>query len=74
MKIYQVPTRRDPSDGGDEHTGYFYTLSKREANKVFKEQGAQPELNDKVRELELAMNKYDIVRFLNAHCSHPDNG
>lgn len=75
MKIYKVPTRLDPNEGmGDDHTGYYFTSSKRDANNVFKIQGAQPELNDQIEELELAMNKHDIIRFLNVHCSHPDNG
>jgi hypothetical protein len=70
MIIYKVPTRGD----GDEHSGYSYHFSKREAKNKFKESGASTERGDEVEELELAMNKHDILRFLNLHCAHPDNG
>lgn len=73
MKIYKVP-KRDYKPSSDEHTGYFYTTSKREANKFFKENGADPTIGDEIEELTLAMNKWDVVRFLNTHASHPDNG
>lgn len=86
MKIYQVPKRTlvEPefselnegweTGSGDEHAGYFYTLSKREAYKVFKNCGADPAVGDKITEINVAMNKYDIVAMLNQHASHPDNG
>ncbi len=73
MKIYKVP-KRNNGLSGDEHTGYYYTTSKREATAFFKENGADPAMGDKIQELTLAMNKWDVIRFLNAHCSHPDNG
>lgn len=71
MKIYKVPHRELD---GDEHSGYSYHLSKREAQKTFKEAGANPNRGDEIEELELAMNKHDVIDFLNTHCSHPDNG
>lgn len=70
MKIYQVPSRHQ----GDEHGGYTYYISKREAKKAFSESGANPKQGDEVRELHLYMNKEDVIRFLNTHCGHPDNG
>lgn len=73
MKIYKVPTRED-NPITDEHTGYFWTTSKTEAKKVFKEKQADSERGDEIEEVELAMNKWDVIRFLNEHCSHPDNG
>lgn len=73
MKIYKVPTRQERQTG-DEHTGYIYTLSKREATKAFKENNADPGRGDEIDTLELAMNKHDIIRFLNENCGYPDNG
>lgn len=70
MIIYKVPLRSD----GDEHSGYDWTYSKREANKTFKEGGADPQRGDKIQEIELAFNKSDLLRFLKAHCGYPDNG
>lgn len=73
MIIYKVPTRENfPVD--DSHTGYFWTLSKREAVKVFKEKNANEDREDKIEELELSMNRHDLIDFLNTHCSFPDNG
>lgn len=58
----------------DGHTGYVWTLSKREANEIFKNKGADPERGDGIQECELSVNKHDIIRFLNEHCDFPDNG
>lgn len=73
MIIYKVPTRQYP-ETGDEHTGYVWTFSKREANQIFKENNADPRRGDEIQSYELVMNKHDVIRFLNAYCSHPDNG
>lgn len=71
MIIYKVPTREG---NRDEHTGYVWTFSKREANAIFKERGAEEAQRDKIEACPLAMNKHDIIRFLNRHAGHPDNG
>lgn len=72
MKIYRVPSRgQEPHD---EHSGYSYHLSKREAHNDFKTSGAIPERGDKIEELELRMDKWSMIDFLNKHCSYPDNG
>lgn len=75
MKIYKVATRNIPErDEDDGHTGYIWTLSKREANKIFKSDGADPKRGDEIEELDLIMNKTSIINFLNTHCGFPDNG
>jgi hypothetical protein len=75
MKVYKVPKRNDPNTEADDgHAGYIYTYSKREANTLFKEGGADPKRGDEIEELEFAMNKRSVLEFLNLHCSHPDNG
>lgn len=75
MKVYKVPMRNiQEIDEDDGHTGYVWTLSKREATKLFNENGADQNRGDEIEELEFAMNKRSVIEFLNDHCSHPDNG
>ncbi len=70
MIIYKVPHREINGD----LRGFSHHLLKSEAKKAFKEKGADENLGDEVEELELAMNKHDIIRFLNQNYSYPDNG
>jgi len=72
MKIFKVPKRAMIDN--DEHEGYFYTTSKSEAKTFFKGNGADEKVGDKIEEISVAMNKHDLIAFLNIHCSHPDNG
>ncbi len=75
MLIFKVPTRSGRTQGAsDAHTGYVFTTSKTEANKVYKENGADPARGDEIEPIKVAFNTADIIDFLNTHCSHPDNG
>lgn len=71
MKVYKVPSRDEKKD---ESKGYTWHLTKTEAKKAFKENNANEAVGDEIEELEFSMNKWDVVQFLNIHCSHPDNG
>lgn len=75
MTVYKVPHRSIPGrDEDDGHNGYYWTTSKSDADRNFKENGGDTERGDKVLKIELAMNKSDLIAFLNAYCSWPDNG
>lgn len=74
MKIYRTTVRAE--EEGSEmkvHNGFRYYLSKSEAKKMHKQEGDEAQ-GDSVEELELSMNKWDVISFLNAYCAHPDNG
>lgn len=66
MKIYRVSYR----DEHHEHNGYGYVTNKRGAEKECREH----ELGYQVEEFNIKLNKTDIMSFLNAHCSYPNNG
>ena len=68
MKIYKVGTR----DTWAEHKGYSYHTNKREAVKASKE--SDKKYRGDIQELEIKLTKEDVLSFLNAYCSHPDNG
>ena len=81
MKIYQVTFRRD----GNEHGGYKYFSSKREAEKVQraanKKAGKDPlDLDhyiteaDDVNVIEAEISATGIIDLLNRVANHPDNG
>lgn len=66
MKIYRASIRQSDQ----EHSEYFYSLSKTEAKK---KQSKREGNKEEVVELELSMNKWDVINFLNTHCSCLDN-
>lgn len=70
MKIYRATKRED----GDAHAGYKFFFSKREAKLFQKDENFVSGVVDEVDELEVSMNKCDVLAFLNAYASHPDNG
>lgn len=65
MKLYRVHKYTD-KEGSE---GFQWFLSKSEANK---EQKKWPE--KEVETLQLFINKWDIVNFLNAYCDYSNNG
>jgi ribosomal protein S11 len=67
MKIYQNSYR----DEGQEHQGYSYHQSKREALKVARKHGCG-EVTTEV--IEVQPSKAGIIRALRIYGGHPDNG
>lgn len=70
MKIYRVTLRTD----GDAHGGHKYVPNKVLAQKLQNEQNKESGCEDEVDTLEIEPTKKDILSFLNAYCSYPDNG
>jgi hypothetical protein len=78
MKIYKVHIV-GPADQGSEHNGYYYTSNKRDAYRMSNKN--DPEAlkhcgvwDMRVQAFDVKLNKKSILQFLNAQCSHPDNG
>ncbi len=70
MKIYRTTVRTTNGMVTKIHSGFKYSLSKSRAKKAHKEEACEIS-GDVIEELELYMNKWDVIRFLNAHCHHP---
>jgi len=70
MKIYRAH-QYDPIEGS---LDFKWFLSKREANSTQKEWNEQYGAETEIDELDLSMNKHDVVSFLNAYCTYADNG
>lgn len=73
MKIYKVDR------AGDEHDGYYFTTNKKDAERAVKEQDEECLIaigsTDPYYSIhDVKLTKKSILSFLNAQCSHPDNG
>ncbi len=77
MIIYKVHLVNGTGHGS-EHNGYYYTLSKRDANNTVKENESDAYqaqgIENPIEKLYMSFDKHSIIAFLNEYCSHPDNG
>lgn len=71
MKIYQLSFAGDP----DGHKGYSYFASRRAAEDEKRDwERDSLERDATITEIEIEPTKHGIIRALNIHGGHPDNG
>lgn len=69
MIIYRTAKRNYDQS----HNGFIYHISKSEAKKAHNETAIE-QIGDKIEIFDIALNKLDVINFLNNWCSYPDNG